>query len=405
MLIQRLKNYPIGILASEFKNFLINTPREMTKLERRFISCKPKQESRGNVLLCYVNQPFFLKHGEPVPIDHTNKWESLQIAQTFLDLNYRVDIINENNDYFVPSKNYAFFVGNRTNFRRIASLLNKECIRILHIDTAHWLFHNTAECRRLLELQKRRGFILIPRRHMSPNQAIEHADYATVLGNAFTLSTYSYAAKPLYRVPISAPVQYPWQEAKDFSRVRKKFLWLGSGGFVHKGLDLVLEAFAEMADYDLTVCGPIDQEEDFKRAYHKELYETPNIHTVGWADIDSPRFVDITSECVGLIYPSGSEGQCGAVVTGLHAGLIPVISYESGVDVNDFGVILRSCSIEEIKNSIRMVSGLASEKLRLMARGAWEYARGNHTRARFAEEYRKAISTAIEASVSIRRTI
>ena len=390
---RRLKNHRLGILASEVKNFILYKPREINNLERRVISLKPKKAFRGNVLLCYINKGFLVKPGEPVPNDHTNNWESVQIAKTFLDLGYHVDVVGENNDRFVPVKHYSFFIGNRTNFQRIAELVNKDCVKILHIDTAHWLFHNTGEHRRLLALQQRRGFTLPTRRSMQPNLAIEHADYVTILGNEFTMSTYQYANKPLHRLRISAPALYPWPEDKDFEQSRKHFLWFGSGGFVHKGLDLVLEAFAEMPDYDLTICGPIDQEREFQSAYHEILYETPNIHTVGWIDINSSRFLEITKDCIGVIYPSCSEGGGGSVISCMHAGLIPIVSREASVDVDEsFGWVLKECSIEEIKASIRKVSNLSGEDLKGMARKAWDFARANHTRERFAEEYRKSIS-------------
>ena len=125
--------------------------------------------------------------------------------------------------------------------------------------------------------------------------AIEHADCAAVLGNEFTISTYTYANKPIYRVPISAPFLYPWPEGKDFEACRRHFLWFGSHGFVHKGLDLVLDAFAEMPDYHLTVCGPIREEieKDFEKAFYKELYQTSNIRTLGWVDIGRPEFTKL----------------------------------------------------------------------------------------------------------------
>src|SRR5207247_2455643 len=100
-------------------------------------------------------------------------------------------------------------------------------------------------------------------------------------GNDFTMGTFKYAKKRLYPVPIiPIPIPYPWAEGKDFNECRRHYLWFGSGGFVRKGLDLVLDAFVEMPEYHLTVCGPIQQERQFEAAYHKELYETPNIHTV-----------------------------------------------------------------------------------------------------------------------------
>jgi glycosyltransferase involved in cell wall biosynthesis len=220
---------------------------------------------------------------------------------------------------------------------------------------------------------------------------IEHADCATVLGNRFTMETFRYANKPLYPVPVIPSAGYPWLKDKDFEGCRKRFLWLGTGGLVRKGLDLALEAFAAMPDYHLTVCYPSHSDPEFERAYRRELYETPNIETIGWLDIDGPKFREIYSSSVGLIYPSCAEGQCGGVVICMHAGLIPVISYESGVDVHDFGMILPDCSITEIQKAVQHISNLPAKQLEQRARGAWEYAQANHTREKFAQEYRKVI--------------
>jgi len=401
---RRLKNYRLGMALSEVKNFVLYTPKKINNLQRRFISLKPKRPFQGNVLLCYINKGFFLKPGEAVPNEHTNNWESLQIANTFRELGYQVDVISENNEHFVPAKHYAFFVGNRINFDRIAEFLNEDCVKILHIDTAHWLFHNTAEHRRLLALQQRRGFTLPTRRSLRPNLAIEHADYATILGNDFTIETYRYANKPMYRVPISTPALYPWPEDKDFGRSRKHFLWLSSAGFVHKGLDLVLEAFAEMPDYDLTVCGPLDEEKNFTRAYYDMLYQTPNVHTEGWIDIGSSRFLELAKNCIGVIYPTCSEGGGGSVISCMHAGLIPIVSREASVDVNEsFGLVLKECSVNEIKASIKRIFNLSAQELERMARNAWDFARANHTKEKFAEEYRRVIS-AVMASPSNRES-
>ncbi len=366
--------------------------REDDALDRRVVSLRPTGSARGDVLFSYINRPFLLSAGESVPTTHTHYWESLQIAQTFLDLGYRVDVISWRNDWFQPEKEYRAFVDVRYNMERLAPSLSPQCVKIMHIETAHCLFHNAAEAGRLLELQRRRGVTLRPRRVMEPNWAIEHADCATILGNEFTMGTYRYARKPLYPIPISAPAVYPWPERKDFDASRKRFLWLSSGGMVHKGLDLVLEAFAEMPDHEVVVCGPVDREPDFVAAYRTLLYETPNVHTLNWIDVTSERFIELMSGCVGLIYPSCSEGQSGAVVTCLHGGLVPIVSYESGVDVDGFGTVLRSCSIEEIKDAVRDVASLPAPELRRRARAAWEYARARHVRERFAEAYRDAVS-------------
>ncbi|MEB3218343.1 MAG: glycosyltransferase [Nostocales cyanobacterium 94392] len=378
-------------------NLSIVADKIQGRLERRrMVSIQPDKPAVGNVLISYVVNPFTLKPGEPIPTSHTQHWECLQMAKTFLDFGYNVDVIWFYNDVFLPKKDYAFFIETRWNLQRCVPFLNKDCVKIFHSDTAHILFHNAAEANRLLRLQQRRGITLSPKRFEQPNKAIEYADCATVLGNEFTINTFKYANKPLYRVPISAPRLYPFPEDKDFTTCRKNFLWFGSGGFVHKGLDLLLDAFSQMPDYHLTICGPIDKEEDFTAAFYKELYQTPNIHTIGWVDVKSQKFIDIVNSCLGIVYPTCSEGGGGCVINCMHTGLIPIVSYESSVDISDdYGVIFKENTVEEIKQSIQNISSLNPSQLEQMARKSWEFVRQNHTRQRFAQVYRETIEKII----------
>ncbi len=371
-------------------------------LERAFVSLSPKSPSRGNVLLSYEILPFLgedvrlaLKEADPEryrrETHHTEPWECTQMARTFLDLGYQVDVISKHNEEFVPRKDYSFFIDVSTNMERIGPLLNDDCVKILHIAWAHWLFHNSAESQRCLALQRRKGVSVRPRRQRKPNLAIEHAECATTLGNEFTISTYAYAQKPIFCVPNTTIAVYPSPRDKDFDVCRNHFLWLGGRGLVHKGLDLVLDAFMELPpEYHLTICGAID-EEDFTRAYHEELYETPNIHTTGWIDVESREFLEIANKCIGLVYPSCSESGCGGVMVCMHAGLIPIVSYETSVDVKDFGAILKESSVGEIQDSVRRLSRLPTKELEAMAWRTWEHARAHHTREKFAQEYEKVI--------------
>ncbi len=393
-----IKGYASYQLAREAKWCVKNYLKESKSKDRAVVTLKPDPDStsRGNVLLSYIIDPFLLEKGQSVPVSHTNYWESQEIARAFLELGYSVDVIHFTNRTFVPEKKYSIFIDARFNLQRLAPLLNKECVKIMHIDLCHMLFNNAAEANRLLALQQRKGVTLSPRRFEWPNLGIEHADCAVVIGNEFTINTFKYANKPMYRVPVVGLFPYPSPEGKDLESYRRHYLWFGSGGLVRKGLDLVLDTLVGMPDYHLTVIGPVKHEADFERAYWKELYETQNIRTVGWVDLAGSGFLEIANKCLGLIYPSCSEGQAGSVINCLHAGLIPIVSYESGVDIENFGVLLKDCSIEEIKSSIRMISSLSAAELKKRAVKAWEYARMHHTRERYAEEYRKIIAEIID---------
>lgn len=358
------------------------------------VSVEPESDFCGYVLLSYITAPFLLEPGKPLPNTHSNFWEARQIAETFLKLGYAVDVINWDNREFKPKRDYSFCI-DLHNLERLTPFLKKECVKILHITGAHWLFHNAAEYKRLLALQGRRGITLTPRRIVPPSLGIEHADVATTWGNEFTISTFSYEGKVIHRVPVPATGLYPFTLNKDFERHCNRFVWFGSVGMVHKGLDLVLEAFAQMPDHHLTVCGPVNKEKDFENAYAQELYHTPNIETVGWVDTESEQFREITNNCIGVIHPSCSEGGGGSVVTCLHAGLIPIVSYGSSIDVHDFGFLLRDCSVDEIRTSVRTASELSPAELRARSRKAWEYARSYYTRENYVACYQDFVGNVL----------
>ncbi len=361
-------------------------------IHSKVVALQPDSKLRGNVLLSFIIDPFLRKSGELISHDHTHDWESSQMAQTFLDRGYAVDVISYHNNHFRPQKKYDFFVSARTNLEHIAARLNSDCIKIAHLDTAHWLFNNQAAYTRLLELQQRRGAALTNAKMIVQNMAIEQADLATILGNQFTIDTYGYADKEIYRIPISAPVLYPWNDEKKIEQCRNNYLWFGSSGFVHKGLDLVLEAFAAMPEYRLTVCGPLEEEKAFARVYHQELFETPNIETVGWIDVNGSRFREIARNTLGLVYPTCSEGGGGSAITCMHAGIIPILSLQASVDTGSSGIILENCTIPIIQKAVQELSSQPPARLEKQVRLAWETARNNHTRELFAAEYNKFVS-------------
>lgn len=356
----------------------------------RVLHFSTENKFRGNVLLSYI--PYAFLRPKNIAESHTNYWECREIANIFLRLGYNVDVINWQDSYFIPKKKYTYCVDIHQNLERLTPMLGAECIKIFHATGSHSLFQNHAELERLLALQSRRGVTLHPMRQVPPSLAIEHADYTLLLGNNQTANTYKYAQKKIFQIPLSTTHTYPYNDKKNIDETKKKFLWFGGAGMVHKGLDLVLEAFAEMPEYSLSVCGNVKAEKDFEKAYHKELYETKNIKLFGKIDPSSDTFKKIISSTSALIYPTCSEGQSGAVITALHAGLIPIITPESGVDINDFGFSITDISVEGIKKQVRDFALLPNNKIATRSKKAWEYAKERHTREKFSEEWKKIIN-------------
>jgi len=347
---------------------------------------------KGNILFSYIIDPFLVSDESAISNSHTHHWESFAIARTFLEFGFNVDVVDYRRDTPVPIREYHVFMGVRTNFDRITKQLNTSCLKIVHLDTAHWIKNNAANYQRALSFQKKHRVAVNRAKLVEQNWAIENADCATILGNEFTIETYRYAKKKIYRVPISTCSVYPFPEHKNFNLAKNHYLWFGSTDFVHKGLDLVLDAFSEMEDYHLHICGPIEQEKKFETVYSEVLYNTPNIHPIGWIDITSAEFIDLCRKCVGMIYPSCSEGGGGSVIQCMHAGLIPIVSFESSVDIGSFGVELLNCTVDGIKCAVKQVSGYSHERLLGMSHESWKFVRENHTRDAFKNSFRNILS-------------
>jgi len=338
---------------------------------------------RGAVLISYVLDPFLLADRRLASHDHTHHWEAVCIAEAFVERGFEVDIVSYNDRQFVPAKPYQVFLAARTNLARIADHLAPECLKIAHLDTAHWLTNNSNSLARLLDVQQRRSVTLTDIKTIEENMALEQADIGTVLGNQFTMDSYAYAKKPIHRLPISVPLEYDFPEDRDLSIARNGFIWFGSSGFVHKGLDLVLEAFASLPEQHLYICGPFDDEPAFMRAYQKELCGHDNIHALGWVDVAGEEFKEIVNKSVGVVFPSCAEGGGGSVISCMHAGLIPLVTPQASVDIGDFGIEIDDFSAEAVRSAVKRATDAPVAELEQRCRASWEHVRSEHTRPRF----------------------
>lgn len=344
---------------------------------------------RGRVLLSYIIDGVLAKSERLLSHAHPHFWETWAMAECFRQEGYAVDVIHWTRRGPLLGTDYDIYVDVRRNFERNAAKLPPRCVKVAHMDTAYHGVHNGNQLRRLRDLRERRGMDLAPFKLVEETRAAQSADHIVVLGNDFTAESFAFAGKPVHRVRLSSAFLYPFPEQKDFHACRRRFLWFGSDGFVHKGLNLVLEAFAGMPDFELVVCGPLDHEPRFVEAFSDLLYGTPNIRAEGWVDVASPRFRELTDTCLGMVYPSCSEGGGGCVLTMMHAGVIPVVTREASVDVEpSCGVVLADASVEALRTAIRSLSEQTPEALQAMARAAWTWARTHHTRDRFLSEYR-----------------
>ena len=348
---------------------------------------RPAGKEHGCVALSYITWPFRDGWDSPKARGHTNAYEVIAMAETWRELGFRVEICDYDNSDYRPPKDCRIAVDIHGNLERWTPHLPAGCRKILHATGPHWLQWNHAELSRLQGVRDRKSIALAPRRQVSPSRGVEVADQVVVLGNAYTAESFAFGGKPVSRVPISSAYEFPWPEKRDFQSAKRKFMWVGSYGMVHKGLDLVLDAFSGMPELELTVCGRPEKEEDFFRLYKPELSGAANIRFHGWLDMATPDFAHIAETHATVIYPSSAEGGAGSVIHCMHAGLLPACTREASVDLCDFGVAISDGTVDAVRAAARKISDLSPREVEQRSRKAWEHVRRVHTRDQFRKSY------------------
>ena len=317
-----------------------------------------KTNFKRNVLISYIIDPFYLNSN----FSHTNTIECMEICKIFSSLYYNVDVVSyfENIDNFNFEKYEILFGFGNLYEKSFYSTNSEKLIRIFYGTGTSQNFSNNASLNRMLEVYNKKQ-ILIPEstRLINTNWPLQQlcSDYMIILGNEFTKSTYQNVnITKVYNLPASFHKIFDIElKRKNFNIAKKNFLFFGSSGLIHRGLDLLLEVFTKRKDIFLHICGPISKEIRFKNTYNYELFHSQNIYCHDFIDIRSNLFKDLMYNCGFVIYPSASEGGCASIVTVLgNGGLVPIISRASGLDIFEFGIDFEKISSQEIENKINI---------------------------------------------------
>ncbi len=345
-------------------------------------------------LLVYITIPF----KDKLTSDrHQNFWQAKELARLIGKQGYQVDVIDYQNPYTRPRGLYDLVIGLiPRNIDVYSSHLCPDAKKIAYLTSSNLAVSGEREIGRIKELHKRRGVSLKPRRQGGTiSKSIESFDGALFFGNDYNFRTYAeFNMPPVYYIVNNG---YDFDFEINFNKDPRKFLYFGSAGQVHKGLDLLLEIFSQ-ADFpcELYVCGALRNEEDFEHEYTDELYSTDNIHTLGFVDVHSKTFEKLANECAYSILPSCAEGQAGSVVTAMSAGIISIVSKECGYDLKD-AILLPDCKKETIEAFIRKYSNMDKDWVREQCFNAFQNAKKNHSKKCFTKSVENGLVKILKA--------
>jgi len=319
-----------------------------------------KKDYAKNALISYSTYHFNKKNYTA----HSNYQESLIIAEIFDELGFNVDIINNNKFYNNINYNkYDVIFGE--GFPLFQALLYNAKALIIYYGTGSHPWQCTeASLKRIIEFYRKTKFLPLESTRIQDFRwglAASLADAVIVIGNETTKKTFeNNKAENVYTVRPSFVYPKKRFKIRKNDTALKSMLYFASYGLLHKGLDLAVDAFRYFPDWTLHVCGYTDREERFI----KSLNIPENVIIHGFVNIESNLFRYLCENCGYVILPSCSEGISTAVITAMAiGGMIPVVTKECGLDINDFGILIDDLSVDSVKNAIMKCNTINYEDL------------------------------------------
>ncbi len=372
------------------------------KLFFKTIIIKKNKFNRKEVLLYYKTHPFI-----PTPFKtnyHPNNQDIKLIVNVLLGANFNVTVIDRTISITdinkILKKKYDIFIANCSgnsapHLKYLHDKLNCK-IKVAYVNGPNPSISNKLVLKRHQEFKdrvKNKNFLtrrLVKENKTNLDQRFYKSDYIYCYGGSFSIGTYKEFKKIIFQIKpaLSNKIKYDLNLLKR--KKSNKLIYLGGSGNICKGLDLVIDSVIEInqnqeVHLDIFAPGYKDlpntehdyDEDDFWDIYKEKIKKYNFIKLHGFVNTESSKFLKTIEECSFNIFPASSEGAATSVLNCMRRAIIPVIPYEAGIDIEEFGIKLNSKDFSEVKETIiRCINMKKSEIVdRSMKayQGSWEY--------------------------------
>lgn len=376
-------------LKSFVPQFILNRYK---RSQKKLLTNVFHTEYSKKCLLVYITTPFLYK----INNSHQNQWQTYRLAQIISSYGYNVDVMDYDCEAKTFPQNYDMLIDiYPVDNRPFEEYLSPQCIRIAYLTGSDHEFSVREEKKRLNKLFVRRG-VQLPVIRQAADLSLKLNEFNAIffIGNEYNFMTYK--KRGISNVSYIMNTGYTDLRVDYRKRKKTNFLFFASSGQVHKGLDLLLEVFPSLCqDCDLYICSSFKDEADFCRLYHKELYETKNIHPVGFINLEGEQAYEIFSKCTYVIVPSCSEARMGSALTCMSVGMIPVLTRECGYDEGEF-IPIENIELNALAKLIHDCAARDSKWIEKKSRDMIRIVRSKYTKDAYIQSVRVALEKVLQ---------
>ncbi len=372
-MLKKLKKYiaesrfaPLFIETNKYGNIVSNINLNLTKKQKHVLLVYLDMTEAGIQLASYYSKN---ENGAL----HTNRSELFQIINIFIQMDYCIDVCAHSDKRaleYIKMRQYDVIFGLGDVFHWTVN--HKSAYKILYLTENPYDVSHDREKERIDYFYERHNRVLPFERtgKFFTKDEEKRVDAIICLGEPEYLRKRGVKVEHVYP---SAFLNSDFQYDKC-KRVKNNFLVFGTDGFVHKGIDLLIEVFNEHPEWELYLCGS-GITKYVKNKLHLTI-KSNNIHDCGYINIKSDKFLELIYQCPFILQPSCSEAVSTAVLTGMRHGLIPIVTHGNGFEMlgKERCLFFEGFHIKDIEFAIKKAVNLPDDYIRTKSKDIYQYA-------------------------------
>lgn len=348
-------------------------------------------QNQARVLYCYLSSSFCTNFFENM-VFHPNIIHSNQMLKVLIDKNFCIDACrcdDLNSFDIIKKRKYDYILGFGPLYLKAVKYIDVK-IKILFITENNPLIVREKYQERLSYYIKRHHKIprTLSRDAFYSIEQYKVSDFGILISNEFNACSIRNYFKKLFLLDINGLFNPFFKFSNNgINEKRNSFLWFGSSGAVHKGLDILIDAFLKLPEKQLNIYGVPEIEMQLFRKCKAE-----NIIFHQKISVYENRFItEVVNQNAFVLSLSCSEGMQSGIATCMMHGLIPIVTKETGYEKMPFIYEFPDYKLEIVVDFLKNMDKISDSELKQQSIDTYEYAKEKFSIEHFTMNFNKII--------------